>query len=182
MVMTSNVSSVDTYAFTQADAFLIDANVWISLHVPQEANRPSAMAYSRAFAGMLRAKCSIFLDVLVLSEFVNRYARLVHAVDRRRGAPADFKAYRSTPEFRAHARAIADAARRILKHARRIDSGFGTVDTEAVLTDYESRHCDLNDQLLADLCRKKGLTVVTHDADFVHLDVPILTANRKLLV
>jgi predicted nucleic acid-binding protein len=40
---------------------------------------------------------------------------------------------------------------------------------------------DINDLILAELCRSEKLKFVTHDADFASLDVPILTANRRLL-
>jgi hypothetical protein len=40
---------------------------------------------------------------------------------------------------------------------------------------------DFNDYVLAELCNKKGLALVTHDADLKGLTLNILTENTRLL-
>jgi predicted nuclease of predicted toxin-antitoxin system len=50
------------------------------------------------------------------------------------------------------------------------------------MTDYESGNADFNDQIIAELCRKKQLTLITDDGDFHGQDIAILTANKRLLV
>jgi len=92
-----------------------------------------------------------------------------------------FKAIRNTPQFRQVAQEIAAAARTILKVATRCATGFEEADINAVLSDFETCRLDFNDRVLAELCKAKGLALVTHDADFRDSGVPILTANRQLL-
>jgi predicted nucleic acid-binding protein len=117
----------------------------------------------------------------VLSEFINRYARLEHQIQKAQGAAADFKAFRKTPAFQNVAQNIAADVRRILKYCQRVESGFKTVDIIGLITDYEKGASDFNDQVLAALCRSKGLILVTHDADFKDCGLTIITANRELL-
>lgn len=40
---------------------------------------------------------------------------------------------------------------------------------------------DFNDQVLAELCKSRNLTLVTHDGDFKDLGLNLLTANQSLL-
>ena len=51
---------------------------------------------------ILSAKSRVYIDVLIVSEFVNGYARLKHNLLRGRpGVPNDFKRFRATPAFKA---------------------------------------------------------------------------------
>ena len=50
-----------------------------------------------------------------------------------------------------------------------------------LLDDYAVGGFDFNDQVIAQLCKDKGLTLITNDGDFKGQDVTILTANRRLL-
>jgi hypothetical protein len=92
-----------------------------------------------------------------------------------------FKAYRTSAAFKQVSKDIADACRRILGHASRIESEFSSVDVEAVLRGYERGRVDFNDYVLAELCRVKGLSFVTDDGDLKWLTVTILTENSRLL-
>lgn len=178
---TSKVLPIDAYQFTESDVFLFDANIWIYLYVPQEANRWEAVAYSKALAEISKVKGAIFIDVLVLSEFINRYARLEHGRVQNQGALRRFKRYRESSAFMPVAKAIADASRRILKHCHRTESCFESVDINTLLADYETMPPDFNDQMLTEICRTKGLKLVTHDSDFKNAGLTVLTANKKLL-
>ena len=179
--MTSAVLAVDSYRFHKSDAFLLDANVWLSIYHPQVSSRPRGPVYSRALREMRRAGSTLFVDVLVLSEFINRYARLEHGVAVRRGAPSDFKRFRRTRGYRGVATAVADAVRRLLASCGRARTPFESLDLGAVLATYETQAADFNDLILAQLCKDNGLKLVTHDADFAGAGVTILTANQRLL-
>ena len=133
--MTSKIHLVDGYQFTKSDVFLFDANIWIYIYVPQEANRWTAKVYSKALAEISKAKGAIFIDVLVLSEFINRYARLEYGRVKNQGAFRYFKDYRKSAVFMPVAKAIADASRRILEHCRRTESCFESVDINTLLAD-----------------------------------------------
>ena len=179
--MSRNIHPVGRYAFSSAGELLFDANVWISIHHPRESGGSRARVYSRALREIRRAGSSLFVDVLVLSEFVNRYARLDHYVARKRGASSDFKSFRDSALFAKTAEGIADACRRILACCARTETPFKSLDLDALLAAYEQGGSDFNDSVLAELCRAGGLKLVTHDADFGGTGITILTANKKLL-
>ncbi len=178
----NKAEDIRRYTFQPTDALLIDANVWLSIYGPSAPTDWKAQVYSRALNGMLAASSQIYIDVLVLSEFINRWARLEHGLcysDPASRPP--FKQFRQSPGFRPVAQAIAVAARRILQVCTRLESGFSTLDISALINEYEEGESDFNDQVLAELCRRNGLKLVTHDGDFKDRGLTLVTANRYLL-
>src|SRR3990172_4767621 len=126
--MNDNVFHVDRYAFSDKDSLFLDTNIWLYIYGPQAPGDKRVMAYSKALQKILQAKSKIFLDVLVLSEFVNRYARLEFDRFSGPGKKTDFKNYRKSTDFNPAAKAIADACRRIVKHCVLTESGFISVN------------------------------------------------------
>lgn len=179
--MNDNVFNVDHYDFSDQDSLLLDTNIWLYIYGPQAPGDKRVVAYSKALQKILHARSKIFLDVLVLSEFINRYARL--EFDRFIGTEkkSNFKNYRKSTDFKPAAKAIADACRRIAKNCLPIESGFTSANMEAIKKDYEDKQPDFNDQILAELCKSKGLKLVTHDGDFEDQGLTLITANRRLL-
>jgi len=51
----------------------------------------------------------------------------------------------------------------------------------SLLNDFETGKIDFNDQVLEDLCARRGFYLVTDDADFKTVNLPLFTANPKLL-
>lgn len=180
--MPEPVRPLGDHTFTPSDRLLLDANVWLFLYSPQY--RPTdrrAKAYSTALKRMLDACCAIFIDVIVLSEFVNVLARLAYNSVPAGSRPPDFKAFRQSSSFKPVAKSITDSCRHIFRIARPIESSFPSLDLDDLLQQYESGRRDLNDLLLAHLCRIQSLTLVTDDGDFHGSGLAILTANPRLL-
>jgi predicted nucleic acid-binding protein len=179
--MARNIADVRTHVFRPGDRYFLDANIWLDIHGPLAGKNPMAAAYSTALDNMTRQGSQIHLDVLVLSEFVNRFARLEYKRLRPGWPPSRFKEFRKSAAFKLVARDIALHARQILGMVLPCDSGFTSVDQPALLTRYEAGDHDLNDLIIAELCKARALTLVTHDADFRDSGLPILTANKALL-
>jgi len=178
--MPDRARRIDRHTFSDQDLLFFDANVWLLLFPP--VYRPPDMRatlYSAAFKRAQQAECSISIDALVLSEFVNTSARW--AFQSFASSHLSFKAYRNSSAFRPVARSIADACRRILAVSAAIETGLSGCDIPAILDQFAAGHCDLNDHLLAALCRRLRFTLVTDDGDFRGSHLPILTANQKLL-
>ena len=176
--MTANIHDINSYNFEKTDALFIDANIWLYIYGPQVQGDNKSRNYSNVLREILRTECSIFIDVLILSEFINRYSRLKFNLE---GRSPDFKSYRQSSAFKPVAKDIADAVRRILKHCECLESGLTSIDIDTLLTDYESKCPDFNDQILAELCKSRSLKFVTHDGDFRGYDITVLTANRRML-
>lgn len=180
--MPGKAHRISAYRFRKTDHLIFDTNIWLFLYSPQYGPTDSRVrVYSAALKSVLAARSRILIDSLVLSEFMNAMARFVYNTLPEQTKPGDFKAYRRSPAFKPAAKGIADACRRILGHATRTDIGFPSLNIETVLSDYEAGNMDFNDQMLAELCKRNGLTLVTDDGDFKRLGLTILTENKRLL-
>jgi len=180
--MPGTVRRLSTYHFRETDRLLFDANVWLFLYSPQYGPTDNRVrTYSGAVKSALAAHSQIFIDALMLSEFINAWARFTYNKLPASMKPNDFKTYRNSPAFRPVAKGIVDACRRMLGFAARIDSEFASLNIDAVLGGYEAGRADFNDHVVAELCDKKQLILVTDDADLKGLTLNILTENRRLL-
>ena len=178
--MPPETMSVNNYNFTSKDKLFLDANIWLFLHGPQQSPvRHRVKIYSQAFKRILIAKSQIHVDVLIVSEFINSYARIMW----RNSIPAmDFKQFRNSRQFKPIAQYIAADAKNVLQHCSPIESGFAMLEMNDLLDEYAAGGFDFNDQVISELCKREGLTLITHDGDFNNSGVPILTANKKLMV
>jgi predicted nucleic acid-binding protein len=177
----SNAVLIDRYLFNRSDKILLDTNVWLFIECPLAHHPTKTPAYSKGLSQMLSLGCGLYADVLVISEFINRYARLEHKLYCNATRPIDFKDYRKGLEYRPLSKSIATAVRKILQHAERLESEFSRLNVDELLSDFELGCHDFNDQVIAGLCRTHGLMLITDDADFKPFDIPILTANPRLL-
>ena len=184
MTMRNNSFEISSYTFSSADNLLFDANIWLYIYGPQ--GNPGdwkTQVYSSALATALSVNSNLFIEVLILSEFINSYARFEHKIRVNRGtAPADFKRFRNSADFQPIAASIANDVRRILLHSTRTEDGFDALDITVLLNEYELGKSDFNDQILAALCKARGFKLVTHDADFNDKGLTVITANRNLLI
>ena len=156
----------------------LDANIWLFIYGSQNPGDARTDVYSSAFRRILEAKSRIYIDVLVVSEFINAYARLQWRI---RAPGTDFKVYRNSPDFREVAQQIADDAKLVLSHCSRIESHFDTLDADELMDEYAQGGADFNDQVIRNLCRSRNLKLITDDRDFNGQGISILTANRRLL-
>ena len=178
-MMKHKAAKVSRYKFTSEDKLFLDANIWLYLHGPHKP-APSWVVniYSKTFRRILKAKSQIYIDVLVLSEFINRYARMKWEVIAQ---AKSFKDFRNSSHFQPVAQDIAADAKLVLQHCSRIESGFSTLAIDDLLTDYAAGNSDFNDQVIVEMCRSNGLTLITNDGDFKSQGIPVLTANKRLL-
>ena len=180
--MSCKAFPIQSYPFSATDSLLIDTNIWLFIYGPQaDPNDWKTKLYSENFKRILLAKSSIFVDVLILSEFINRYSRIEFNKQKSNTGPKEFKTFRESPAFPPVAKAIAEDARRILKHCRPAGSEFESLDLNNLLAFLEKECADFNDLILAELCQKNNWKMITHDGDFKNFGITILSANRTLL-
>ena len=171
---------VRRHTFTPEDRLFLDTNVWWFIYVPQKPKATRQVeVYSQALRDIHEARSRIHIDVLVVSEFINAYAR--REWRSRRPDIRDFKYFRRSEEFESVAAEIARDVKLVTSQCEQLASGFDTLRIEEMMGAYGAGRTDFNDQVIAQLCRKEGLTLITHDLDFRHADVSILTANQHLL-
>jgi predicted nucleic acid-binding protein len=174
--------------FTAGDQILPDANIWIYLFGPASAAVGTAVtAYSAVLNNMLKSQSQLFLDVLVLGEFINRYARLEYErldppdlVTRKR-VYRNFKVFRDSPAFIPVAKDITQQAGVITSLCARLDHHFAQWNVSSLLTDFATGDFDFNDQLLVETCRKYSLSLLTNDTDFTEGGITVFTTHHRLL-
>ena len=171
---------VRRYTFTPEDRLFLDTNIWWFIYVPQKPKATRQVeVYSQVLRDIHEARSRIHIDVLVVSEFINAYAR--REWRSRRPDIRDFKYFRQSEEFESVAAEIAHDVKLVTSQCEQLASGFDTLRIDEMMSAYGAGHSDFNDQVIAQLCRKEGLTLITHDLDFKHSDISILTANHHLL-
>jgi len=176
--MTYKPEEITNYNFNSSDDLLLDANIWLFVFGPQKPGDRRSVVYSEAFNKILVAKSRIFIDVLIVSEFINTYARLKWGF---LSSSENFKQFRKSADFKPVAQDIAADVRRVLRHCTRVEDGFQSLALDTLIDEYAAGDSDFNDQILTILCKTKGLKLVTDDGDFNSREIPVVTANRRLL-
>ena len=177
--MNHKATQVEQHNFTSKDKLFLDANIWLYLYCPQGSKGYWVKTYSDVFDRILDAESQIYIDVLVVSEFINTFARQEWRLAKSDIYP--FKDFRNTPNFERIAQGIATAVKQIMKHCSRVESCFTILEMDNLITDYETGNFDFNDQVITEICKNNGFTLITNDSDFKTQEIPILTANSNLL-
>ena len=179
--MRNKALDLSTYAFSQGEALLLDANVWLFLFPAPSDKLPGfTRGYSAALKRMLEAKVDLALDVLVLSEYLNSYCRIEWLALHKATYPR-FKDFRQSPVFASVGQGAALFARGILRLCNRHDHLFRTANIDDIFASFACGVCDFNDGLLAEACRQYGWKLVTSDSDCTDGGIDVLTSNPKLL-
>ncbi len=178
--MVNSILSIGEHDFRQEEQLFLDTNIWLFVFGPQYPNRPEVETYSSAFHRILDVECSIFIDVIVVSEFINAYSRMLWKQTRPR-RNSKFKDFRNSPQFEPMAQEVADETTRILSHCSRLDSQFDQLNMSDLICEYAQGGVDFNDQVIGNLCRTRNLTLITDDRDFRNQGISVLTANENLL-
>lgn len=161
-----------------AGGFLFDTNVWVYLQGPlQDYLSGPARSYSAFMGKVLEAGGSLFLPQIVLAEFGNV---ALNILARASGwQPGGAKIHQHA-DYHKWAVDVCDSIHAVGSDCDLIDDGFAELDLAGLVAKIERSTLDLNDHLISDICRRRELTLVTHDRDFANSDVPIVTANRRL--
>lgn len=179
--MTDEILDVKAYKFTSDDELFLDTNVWMMILCPQmyaQFSRSREHIYTSAWNRVLGSKGRVYTNILVISKFINTYARMQWKRDTR---GIRFKQFRNSERFKPVARDIAKEARKILCNCIRIGDSFTRLDTDTLLGEFSQGKADFNDQVIREICKERNLKLVTDDGDFVGQGIPVLTANKKLL-
>ena len=154
--MNHKAAAVQHYPFTSQDRLFLDANIWLYVSGSLELSTYWRSIYTNAFNRILQAK--------LIAPRINQ-----------------FKDFRNSQGFKPVAKNIVDDVKQIMKHCSRIESDFETLGVDNLLNDYATGDYDFNDQVITEICKNNGFTLITNDGDFKTQEIPILTANAKLL-
>ncbi len=184
--MKNKAHDLATWAFTESDRILPDANFWVNVFGPASSVVQPTMRvqnYSSALRRMMAGKASVFIDVTIMSEFVNTLARLeFNSNFKGNGYDAwEFKRFRNSPDFFPTAKMIEREFGKILKISQCVDHPFSSWDLPSLLSNFGKGGEDFNDQLIIEITKHYDLKLLTDDGDMVNGGVEVLTANCQLM-
>ena len=170
----------------KGERFFFDTNIWLYLYCPiGNYNRKRISRYADFLKSCLNSEATIYTSSLILSEFLNTYARLEFNILENK-YPSTYKNYKI--DFR-NAKVgektileiISILKNNVLKIAKKVDDHFKSIDINTLLDGIE--YSDYNDRYYTILGVLENMTIVTDDIDFgkIALPINIVTANNKLL-
>jgi len=173
-----NIHSIESYDFPAGKGYFFDTNIWLYIYGPIGWPDHKSDVYSRALKRIRESKVTIYINCMIISEFINTFSRIEF---RQQSEFSKYKEFRNSLKYRAIAQDISYNVKKILKNTLACDPELQAIDFPEVMDLFEQGKYDFNDLLFAQICRAKGLIFVTHDKDFSGLGVEILTANEKLM-
>ena len=127
----------------------------------------------------------MYIDVLIASEFINSYSRtkweLWKSENQISHTQRSFKKFRNSEHFPLIAKEIAVLMKKVFRHCERIENSFETLEINTLIDKYAQGGFDFNDQIIAEICKRKRLKLVTDDGDFKSSEILVLTDNQRLL-
>ena len=97
--MNNKAYDLTSYSFSQGERILIDTNIWLYLFpAPGDPKQKFAKEYSSAFSQLVNAQAVPVLDLMVLSEYLNRYCR-IEWEGRFKDRFSRFKNFRKSKDF-----------------------------------------------------------------------------------
>ncbi len=163
--------------------FFIDTNIWFCLFYPT-GNIPSHIVaiYSKLFLEILKAKSTIIVPNLVLSEFFNRYLKNEHyLLDKLNpGKFVDYKKdFRGSLEYKNAVITIKNIVEnKILKFSSKVNDSFESIDLNNILI--AEQDYDFNDLYFLELSTKHNAYIITNDKDFLNYNTTakIITTHK----
>lgn len=180
--MSLRLRTADIHSITNRPLFF-DANVLLYLFagtISQSSSWASA-TYASIFKKSIQLQCSLFTDVIVLSEFINRFLRIEYENHLKKNNLSrqnlNFKNFRATPDGKAVCHDVELIVKdKILKQFNILNTAFDANDIASM----SLSNSDFSDQLITQTCIKNNCVLITNDADFSGSPLDILTENKKL--
>lgn len=173
-----NVHSIEDYDFPAGKGYFFDTNIWLYIYGPMGWPDEKTNIYSRALKGIRDSKGTIYINCMIISEFINTFSRIEF---KQQSEFSRYKEFRSSLKYRAIAQDISFNVKKIFRSTLACDPELHVIGFPEVMDLFEQGKYDFNDLIFAQICRAKNLIFVTHDKDFRELGVELLTANKKLL-
>jgi predicted nucleic acid-binding protein len=184
--MKNTIIDIRGYKPQDAENYLFDANIWLSICCPMgDYDKKNTSIYSAFLKAAIDNRAKLIICSLVLAEVVNRWFRIEFNIlhETQPTIYSEYKRdFRGNDIYKEIAKEIKSGiSNQILKVVAPIDDGFSKLNIEGVLSNIAST--DFNDLCHAEIAKRKNLVLVTNDRDFVSIgeNIKILTANNKMV-
>ena len=155
------------YKIEADDKVFIDTNILIFLFAPSFVNSHQYQInkYSEIFKKLVSSKCELYVNELVISEFVNRCMRIDFERNFNSNGDKDYKKdYRTSVAFDTTMKIVLKQLNKFLSLAKQVDDDFINFNVISSIT--ANIKSDFNDLVIADTVNKKSLKLLTDDGDF----------------
>lgn len=170
--------SIDDITDLKDRAVFFDANVLIYLFWPS-GKYTLEKKYARIFGRLLRQGNQLVVDIMVISEVINRVIRIEHEKRNKKNHSVSFKKYRDSKHGKEALRDIYTRIRNdILKRFTIVGKLFDNKQVDGLMV---VDKLDFVDKSIAVICRENNFVLITNDADFKDADFGVLSENRRLL-
>jgi predicted nucleic acid-binding protein len=166
---------------------LLDTNIWIYLFCPLGHSKEFIVKkYSLAFNRLIHSNNKLYIDVMILSEFINRYLRLAYYVYmKNNNIETDFdfkKDYKQTDDFKETIQLIVSTIKnKILLKVSVANFNYENNNIVELIDNLKDKMTDFNDLHFEKLCKTKGFILLTDDSDYSDSSLDIISGNPKLL-
>ena len=179
--MTEYIKTNNLFSIKYKKIFF-DANIWIYIFCEiGDSKKYLVDKYSAAFKNFLKMENPIFIDFVVISEFINTYLRISFSNYVRKNDlnNCDYKKdYRKTCDFKEAWQNICNIVKsHILVQTNPINFKYDKFSFDKLL-DSQNFNTDFNDNHIINVCRKNNMYLLTHDGDFKNSDINIITENN----
>lgn len=183
--MAKRIRLRDINAMSNAKIFF-DANVWIFIcgnTGPSDHYSTNRIRYSEAYKNILKSNNTIVTDIMVLSEFINRYLRLSYNLYKEENnKPKNYeykKDYRKTADYKNALKEVFYIVKTkiIAKSKSQICNEQYTQKSLTALMDADNREMDFNDAHIAHICKENNMYLLTKAGDFKNADMNIISSN-----
>lgn len=163
----------DLNKFNSTDKVLVDANVLMYVYCPLNSRGYETFIshYTDTLQKIADAKASVFVNSLIVSEFINRWLRL----DFGKSGLANFKKdYRSSDRYKKTIKAILRELNKFYQQCsvQHLDDGFSSVNVQSSYIQFPES--DFNDIIIAENAKLNGCQVLTQDGDFAQYGVNVI--------
>ena len=187
-IMHNKIYDLAKYNFKPKERILLDANIWILLQsflstASDEKLDGRFVKYSAVFYKLVKSKAIIFIDLLVLNEYLHHYTR-VEWRNHRENYPKKYpkyKNFRDSDEFQNAISTASQFARKIIELGKLHSIPADKINISQALDSFSSGGIDFNDAILTDICKQSNFKIITDDVDFKYGGIDVLTLNSKLL-
>lgn len=166
----------------KGEKIFFDANIWMYIFCEiANSKKDLVNKYSTTFRNLLKTKNPIFIDLTIISEFVNRYLRIAFSNYVKGNQLKGFtykRDYRKTDDFKEAWENVCNIVKnKILLKANTVNFEYDK-SSFAELLKADNLDADFNDNHIMNLCRLNNMYLLTHDGDFKNSDINIITANQ----
>lgn len=163
----SSVYHIDAYRPTSSESFFFDNNIWMLLHYPATQYQTNRIQkYAGLLQDIINLNCLIFINSMVVSEFVNSWLRSDYKNLLYLSPNIDFKKdFVGSDEYKVSVDEIESALNQIFNITQRGNDDFNALDVNKIVSGLRVR--DFNDNYYLALAERKRWTLISDDKDML---------------